>query len=867
MKDTNKPHLFLNNPRGEKNYFNISRKVESMSLPPKAPESYRFQKNKLKHSLENFIVDIEKRKAERAIEVTAHLEYIVVHFFVIFNNSKPFYTETKFKKWGMTPVLFTNFNQSVVFAINDTEKFKQFVLILEAFINSKDQIAPQGSPYSIVTIIYDFEFLSTQKIVGYLADDVLLSLVTTAQEIQMELEAIFTSLVDYLEVLKMNNTIQNYHSDGHSTLEILGISNDHIFTLVQNFDIIYKAQSFRIPTISENQFNQPELMWNLKITPPSNDVTIGILDNGVRRITPLENIVHPSNLDITDSSLPDATRAVYSHGTVVASLAALGTDFFDSTKLELKADAYILPIKILNFNEGCFNIYEIEQVIIKAIKRGVKIFNLSICGPTKLYNDSISEYAYLLDNLAYNYDILIFIATGNLDENDIQAMQHEPDTLHVYPNHFYNPNVISDYHSCEGTNICIPAESYNNITVGAIAENYRKDTNTDLTPFKQLPAYYTRKHYINLFKKINSTSFKNNQSNRHINKPDIVMAGGDRLNAESAMQVLGFGEDGDFYNLEAGTSLAAPLAANLAAKILGQYPDLNMQSVKALILNSARPLLNADFLDELVDKVKEEESQKQFGKSFLQLEQKQKMVLNSKISSDSLYRNLVGFGKPNIEKALFSENKSVTIIVQDHIAVQTHKVINVNIPKYLLKYSRSEILKIEATLCYKIPPVWGNQLSYNPLHISFNFLNTTVEHNPSMTAAIISDNKHEYFEQFFTSEMDNETKNKKRKEALGIKKNLQTWSEDFFPVASKLFSNVQHLTLNITKEEIAKVNNQISLAIRCVHKSGLEKSFQEFLVNNAHQFLLFSQLQKKPIRNLRIIICMRNCVRVMICSQ
>ncbi len=54
--------------------------------------------------------------------------------------------------------------------------------------------------------------------------------------------------------------------------------------------------------------------------------------------------------------------------------------------------------------------------------------------------------------------------------------------LHRYPNHFYNPNEISDNHACEATNICTPAESYNNITVGAIAENYREGTLPDLTP-------------------------------------------------------------------------------------------------------------------------------------------------------------------------------------------------------------------------------------------------------------------------------------------------------------------------------------------------------------------------------------------------
>lgn len=65
----------------------------------------------------------------------------------------------------------------------------------------------------------------------------------------------------------------------------------------------------------------------------------------------------------------------------------------------------------------------------------------------KNYNSDISDYAYVLDELAYRYDILIFISTGNLPQEDIEAMQMEKDETTEdnirdflnYPNHFYNP--------------------------------------------------------------------------------------------------------------------------------------------------------------------------------------------------------------------------------------------------------------------------------------------------------------------------------------------------------------------------------------------------------------------------------------------
>jgi subtilisin family serine protease len=844
-----KPHLFLNNPRGQNKRFNATRKIDPQEIPDKAAEAYRPQKDKLAHSLRSFMNGLFMRRQERTIDVPAHLEFIEVHFFMIFSNNDNFQTKTRFKAFGLCPVLYRNFNQSVVFAITDHEKFQDFVDILQNYINSQDSVSPKNRSYSIATIIYDFEFLTTDKIGINYSNDLILSLVTRSADIKKDYDSILAGLFDHLDALKTGGEVDNYYSDEHSTIEIKNISPANVSILLKNFDIIFKIQSLRIPTIKEDEFNIPHLTWNVTIQPPENNIVIGILDNGVRVIRPLENIIVESNLDLTNRAYPNPTVANHPHGTVVASLAAVGVDLFDNDRNDFIADAYIMPIKVLDFNDGCFNIYDIESAIKKAYREGVKIFNLSVCGPTINYNSVVSEYAYLLDKLTYNLDILIFIAAGNLDESDIIAM-NEADNLtdlHRYPNHFYNPNQVSDYHACEATNICIPAESYNNITVGAIAENFRVGTLPDLTPLKELPAYYTRKHYINPLAKINGTNFQDSQKNKNLNKPDIVMPGGDRLDSNSGMQVFGFGLNGnDFYNLDSGTSFSAPLAANLAAKIMGKYADLTMQSIKALILNSANPLVDSSFLVDIEKKIKEDESQATFGIPFDDLDKKQKKAIHPKFSADTMYKNLVGFGTPQIEKALFSDDKSVTVIVQDIIPAKTYKVININIPEYLLKYSKSSaILYLDATLCYKFFPVWGNQLAYNPLHISFNFVNSKEDNNPGKTAEILSDSKHSYFDEFYEEGMTDKDKLKARRKALGIKADLKPWSEDFFPPANKPFSNVQQLSLQINKDEIHKTNNQISLAIRCTHKIDLEQELLDHLVQGAHEFSIALNISEK----------------------
>jgi subtilisin family serine protease len=845
----NRPHLFLLNPRGQKRHFNASRPFDMPELPEPAPENYSRQKDKLSQSFALFNREMNTRIRERTLDLPAHLEYIEIHFFSIFNDNDVFKTKSRFKTFGLSPVIYRNFNQSVIFAINDYDKFQGFISILEAFIHSENNISPKGKPYSIATIIYDFEFLSADKIGKYFSNDVILSLINRYPDIKSDYDLIFNALFKHLDTLKKRDAIENFSSDEHSTIEIKGISKNDVEIISKNFDIIYKIQSLRIPTIKSNQYNTPSLTWNITIDPPEKDIIIGVIDNGVKVIAPLANIILDSTLDITSTTRPNPTQTNHTHGTVVASLAAVGPELFDTTINHFTADAYIMPIKILNFSDGCFNIYDIEKVIRRAAREGVKIFNLSVCGSTINYNAVVSEYAYLLDKLTYNLDILIFIAAGNLGEDDISLMNEADNkiTLHQYPNHFYNPNEISDYHSCEATNICIPAESYNNITVGAIAENYRVDTPTDLTPFKELPAYYTRKHYINPLVKINETNFQDSQRNKNLNKPDIVMPGGDRLDINSGMQVLGFGENGnDYYNIDSGTSLSAPLAANLAAKILSKYGNLTMQSVKGLILNSAKALLDASFLEDLEQKIKEEESQKTFAKPFSTLDSKQKSTINSKFSSETMYKSLIGFGTPQIKKTLYSDDKSVTIIVQDVILPKTYKVININIPSYLLEYSKnSAVLVLEATLCYKFYPVWGNQLAYNPLHISFNFVNSEEIDNPDRTAEILSNSKDEYFDKYYEEGMSDEDKIKARRKALGIKAGLSPWSEDFYPPSNKPFSNVQQLSINISKNEIIKVKNQISLAIRCTYKSDLEKELLDQLSLKSHEFSIALTISEK----------------------
>lgn len=535
------------------------------------------------------------------------------------------------------------------------------------------------------------------------------------------------------------------------------------------------------------------------------------------------------------------------------------------------ADAHIYSIKILENFDGYIDVIKVVEAIRDVHHvHGIRLFNLSVCAQSKLYNESPSLFAYLLDKLAYEEDVLIFIAAGNMHYDDLVAMQEEPHELHNYPNQFYNPGEESEMHSCEFTNICTPAESMNNITVGALAENYRNDTPTDLSLDKNLPAYYSRKNHYDFKQRINGGILSQNHGNKNLFKPDIVMPGGDVLHNDAAMQVLGFGESGnDYYTFDSGTSLATPLALNLAVQLLNLYPNISLQSIKALMINSADPY-SPIYLEDMVMQRKQALSSDKYGQPFESLNKSHKSDISKQVlSAKDIHRNLVGYGRPDREKMLYSSHQEVSLLVEDTINTDHHKVLLVHVPKYLLDSIGSKCLDIRATLCFKTNPAWGNHVDYNPLHISFNFANSVVKDSLDELAAILADRDHDFFRDKWTDEIlrlqqkkergniSEEENNKlaklkldKKNEVLGVKRSLDSWSEDFFPLVNKPLSNRQQMTIRLDKRDIEKINNQLVVVMRCAVKESLDADLQNWVTNTSeHPFSLAIRIHDKSKQN------------------
>lgn len=245
-----------------------------------------------------------------------------------------------------------------------------------------------------------------------------------------------------------------------------------------------------------------------------------------------------------------------------------------------------------------------------------------------------------------------------------------------------------------------------------------------------------------------------------------------------------------------------------------------MQTVKALIINSAEYAeAAASIFQPIIDKYKNKLSQEIYSRSFNELDKDEKTKISLHYKEERLFKYLVGHGLPNEEKCLYSSDKRVTFIIEDSIKKGHYKVMHLKLPEYLKQSPKSKVLKITGTLCFSFSPTENNQLGYNPIHISFTYLNANSD--STETAQILSNQP---------TSINPSTKPQKPHstdevyEILRINGKKYKWSEDFGSVNIKINSNTQKLGQNIDIEDLNRVDNEIALAVRCVGRNSWDDS-------------------------------------------
>ncbi|GAA3510861.1 hypothetical protein GCM10022393_25620 [Aquimarina addita] len=771
----NNKHVYLNNKKNQQIGFNRKRGF-TPKVTEEEPEELtikEFQVVNLRNYYIDFTQTYESRYANRTIEFPTYIDLIEIRFFPIFNKNLK---NKFFQKYGLLPVSYSDFNRTVVFEVVDNNLFDAFKADIEFIISLDEDVPYSGEDYNIVATIYKFSFIDKRAKTDK-EEGIILSIIQSASiEIaNLQKERLKQFLKDADLSFSTNNNEDLFYLN-HA-------SNEIVINIEQNFDIIQSITSSRALNVRPGMLGTLRMEYGFEVRIPENLSTVGIIDTGVNKIDPFNNLIVDDGINITGETDADHSG----HGTLVAGLAIFGQELPSSVQDSYLAKCKVLPIKVLHNNNGGINFPMLLQAIRTANKdHGIRIFNMSLVFYPKKYNEAFSEFAYELDHLSHELGILIFISVGNFDSISLrELLTTDFHNDHSYPEFYYNLNSTSPVHNCENTNISTPSESLNNLSIGALAGNIEDDENSDITPANIYPAYYTRKFHFDYEQKVNSTDFNQNQKNKHLNKPDLVFDGGDLLNEQSGIEVIASPVD-NYFRRAAGTSLSTPLITSIAAEIEGMYPNLDVQSIKALLIN------NANYY-----KPKELPHFKNKGE---------------------LLRKLIGFGIPNRNQALFSDNKSITMVVEDQIKLLEVVSFPIFLPEYL-KIAENKLI-FEISIAYSSYPDKGNHLSYLPLHMSFNLMkNLPIK----------------------------EIATKKASETVA--KNGFSWSEDHFGKENILFSNAQSKEYRLQPKDIVSLNGQMAIAVRCLSKDNIDENLKQYLENNKHSFSLVIRITEELKNN------------------
>ncbi|MHA3789253.1 S8 family serine peptidase [Flavobacterium hauense] len=669
----NKPHLKLNIQRQadvpSPLHFNYGFGAEEAPDPNIVAQSLRQQARAIRQQIVAFSQASQRRVQERNLEVPAHIINVRIEFHGQFNITK--YFEPWYNDFGLLAVNYSKFNTEVLFSVRNNEDFNNFMESLNNFILRELEDDQNAWYDGKIKYIKNFSLLTTEDILNIEeSQNILIFELLEFPLPEQAHEIIQESLYQYL----LENGLPYNYSEETNTIEVQRATLDQCREIVRNFDIISCVVSSLATVIRPNRLNQPERDYGFEVAQPGENLPIiGILDTGVSNATPLRPIlINDNTFTITGTNpLEDDTN----HGTGVAALAALGKRAYRRNyRGTIEPDARILSMKILDSNSGSISQDNVLELLERAVnERGVKIFVLTICfNVNKKENEDFSSYAYKLDLFAHQNDCLIFICTSN--NNDAQDNNDD-----------YN----LDYFADSAVNLSTPAESMNNMTVGASADCLKQGLFRGISPQKEFPTLYSRKGHINL-------SAFNRKKNSLYFKPDILECGGDyeiefgaiSVGINATMDVLSADPTESFYQ-QIGTSFSAPLASNIAAQIASLYPTLQSQSMKALIVNSAS-LANIKFPD----------------------------------PHHTIINRIAGYGIADLEPSIVSNDDSITIILEDSIRPEEFKAYPIHFPRYLFEEAHGRqrgLVTITATLCFSFKPVLNNQLAYNPVHMAFSF--------------------------------------------------------------------------------------------------------------------------------------------------
>ena len=358
-----------------------------------------------------------------------------------------------------------------------------------------------------------------------------------------------------------------------------------------------------------------------------------LLDTGVNRGHPLiAPTLAPEDLHSVEPAW--GTDDTDGHGTNMAGLALMGNlaEALESTET-LVIGHRIESVKLLHQDganigdarlHGYLTVEAVSRPEVTAPHRP-RVFGMAVTAKDYRDRGEPSAWSAALDRLAADSDgdgetqRLLLVAAGNIKDNDAWA---------DYP----HSNSLEGIHD--------PGQAWNALTIGAFTD-LKTITDSDADKYRPiaLPGG------LSPFSTTSST-----WKPEWPMKPDVVFEGGN-----AARDILGpcwmpslslltthhnTGER--LFTTANATSAATALASRMAARLMAAYPELWPESIRALIVHSARwtPVMEQMFLAD--------------------------STRHKKSEAEQLVRHC-GYGVPDLDRALWSVSNSLTMVIQEQL--------------------------------------------------------------------------------------------------------------------------------------------------------------------------------------------------------
>jgi hypothetical protein len=458
---------------------------------------------------------------------------------------------------------------------------------------------------------------------------------------------------------------------------LIQISGLGLKDLVFNFPYVFEVteqENIYEPVLPEHEISGYE-SYSLILESPNEDAPkVCIIDSGIQEEHPLlKNAIDYNNSKSWIPSEINLTADMVSnggHGTRVA-----GAVLYPRTiprKGIYKAVCWLQNARILDKNcrlsDKLYRPELLEGIVGYYYNQtATRIFNHSIAGDSPCRTRYMSHWAFTIDRLSYEKDILLIVVADNIPLDSYRTSPRLSVRHHLLAGREY-PDYLTE-NSCRIAN---PSQSFQALTVGSINSNSFRDLSWSSLGEKDEPSPFSCSG-LGIWDTI---------------KPEVVEYGGDILkdenqppnficNTNTSPELVRSTLSPTPSPLVAaddfGTSFAAPRVTHIAARLAAEFPNESCLLYRALIVQSAR------WPDWALAKTNEEKY--------------------------NVIRQ-IGYGIPDVERAISNTPNCITLITQGEKFIKAGEVdiYQVQLPDSLRSPGEEFEILLEITLSYKAQP-------------------------------------------------------------------------------------------------------------------------------------------------------------------